>query len=182
MTKVEFKQKYPDVYNSIVEDGKVAGYVEGTTAGTEVAMAEGKKLGALEGAEAERARIKAVQDVALPGHEKLVAELAFDGKTTAGEAALKVMAAEKAVMASRADSYNKDGQAIDVPVPSDGDAVPSSPDAANASLPIEEKVKQQWDSDPRLRDEFGGNLNACLAFEKASAAGRVKIYGAKKTG
>jgi len=49
-----------------------------------------------EGATAERERIQAVSAAAMPGHEALIAKLAFDGKTTGGEAALQVIAAEKA--------------------------------------------------------------------------------------
>jgi len=52
-----------------------------------------------EGADAERARILGVEDVAMPGHEALIASLKADGKTTPGEAALQVLTAEKATLA-----------------------------------------------------------------------------------
>lgn len=48
-----------------------------------------------DGAKAERARIQGVESAVLPGHEALVAGLKFDGKTTAGDAALLVMSAER---------------------------------------------------------------------------------------
>lgn len=51
--------------------------------------------GKTDGAAAERERIKAVEAQAVPGHEALIAELKFDGKTTGPEAAVKVLAAEK---------------------------------------------------------------------------------------
>jgi signal peptide peptidase SppA len=47
-------------------------------------------------AAAERERITGVRATALPGHEKLVETLAFDGKTTPAEAALAVNAAHTA--------------------------------------------------------------------------------------
>jgi len=47
------------------------------------------------GAAAERDRIQAVRAALIPGHEALIERLAFDGKTTAGEAALAVVAAER---------------------------------------------------------------------------------------
>jgi hypothetical protein len=48
-----------------------------------------------EGAESERARIQAVQEQSLPGHEALIQTLMFDGKTTGPGAAVQILAAEK---------------------------------------------------------------------------------------
>ncbi len=48
-----------------------------------------------EGASAERARIQAIEAQSIPGHEKLISALKFDGKSTAGDAAMAVLAAEK---------------------------------------------------------------------------------------
>lgn len=53
-----------------------------------------------EGAAAELARIQAVEGVTLPGHEALIASLKYDGKTSGPEAAVAVLAAEKAKLAS----------------------------------------------------------------------------------
>lgn len=60
------------------------------------------------GAAAERDRIQAVRAVALPGHEALVERLAFDGKTTAGEAALAIVAAERETVAAAAKAFASD--------------------------------------------------------------------------
>ena len=48
------------------------------------------------GASAERQRIQAVLALSQPGHEAMVQALAFDGRTTAGDAALQVLAAQRA--------------------------------------------------------------------------------------
>ena len=48
-----------------------------------------------EGASAERARIQAIEAQAIPGHDALIATLKFDGKSTAGDAAMALLAAEK---------------------------------------------------------------------------------------
>ena len=48
-----------------------------------------------EGASAERARIQSIEAQSIPGHEKLISALKFDGKSTAGDAAMAVLAAEK---------------------------------------------------------------------------------------
>ena len=63
------------------------------------------------GAAAERQRINDVRAQTLPGHEKLVETLAFDGKTTAAEAAMAVMAAERQRVASAAAAHAADAPA-----------------------------------------------------------------------
>jgi capsid assembly protease len=70
-----------------------------------------------EGAEAERARIQAVREQSMPGHEKLIEQLAFDGKTTGPEAAVQVLAAERAkingaAQARMADAIEPVAQAV----------------------------------------------------------------------
>lgn len=62
------------------------------------------------GAQAERERIQAVLAIGaqLPGHEKLLNTLAFDGKTTAGEAALAVTQAEGALRTAAATAHAND--------------------------------------------------------------------------
>lgn len=55
-----------------------------------------------EGASAERARIQAVEGQSLPGHEALIATLKFDGKSTAGDAAMAVLAADKKARTTQA--------------------------------------------------------------------------------
>lgn len=51
--------------------------------------------GKTEGATAERERIKTIEESAIPGHDALVKEMKFDGKTTPSEAATRLLAAEK---------------------------------------------------------------------------------------
>lgn len=69
--------------------------------------AEGRQ----QGAEAERARIKDVEAQSMPGHEKLIGELKFDGKTTGPEAAVKVLGAEKSVRETRLANIKADAPA-----------------------------------------------------------------------
>ncbi|MGH7419803.1 MAG: S49 family peptidase [Candidatus Rokuibacteriota bacterium] len=61
----------------------------------EALRAEGHAAGLTEGAAQERERIRAVQAQCMPGHEALIEQLKFDGKTTGPEAAVQVLAAEK---------------------------------------------------------------------------------------
>lgn len=60
----------------------------------EKARAEGKAEGLTEGATAERERIQGIESHATFGHEELVKEMKFDGKTTPDQAAARILAAE----------------------------------------------------------------------------------------
>lgn len=73
--------------------------------------AEAAALIRAQGAEAERARIQAVREQSMPGHEKLIDALAFDGKTSGPEAALQVLAAERAQRAAQATARVNDAPA-----------------------------------------------------------------------
>jgi len=61
----------------------------------EALRAEGHAAGLAEGARLERERICAVQAQCMPGHEALIEQLKFDGRTTGPEAAVQILAAEK---------------------------------------------------------------------------------------
>lgn len=61
-----------------------------------------------EGASAERARIQSIEAQAIPGHEALIAGLKFDGKSTAGDAAMAVLAAEKQTRTAQAAALASD--------------------------------------------------------------------------
>lgn len=129
-----------------------------------------------EGAAAERARIADVEAQALPGHEKLIAQLKADGATTGPMAAVAVLAAERTVAAGRLSAL-----AADAPPPVPHAAAPSdAPADADAGLSPDEKIKAQWDRSPDLQAEFGGNFAGYAALEKAAAAGQVRILSGNK--
>lgn len=64
-------------------------------------LAEGTAAGRVEGATQERERIQAVLAIGIRGHEALVQSLAFDGHTTAAEAAIKIIHAEQGTLATQ---------------------------------------------------------------------------------
>ena len=64
-----------------------------------------------EGAAAERARIQSVEAQALPGHDALISALKFDGKSTAGDAAMAVLAADKQARVAMAGKLASDAPA-----------------------------------------------------------------------
>lgn len=92
--------------------------------------AEAASILRAEGADGERARIQAVREQSMPGHEALIEALAFDGKTTGPEAAVKVLAAERTRIAGAAAARAADAPA---PVPMSGTS--DEPAAAAAATP-----------------------------------------------
>ena len=122
-----------------------------------------------QGAADERARIQAVEEQLIPGHEALIGELKFDGKTTGPEAAQKVLAAEKSARASVVGEIDAET----------GKAVPAAEggqeSGVDSSAPIEERAKAEWDKDSDLRSEFGGKFESYLAFRKNEEAGRARV-------
>lgn len=95
--------------------------------------AEAAALVRAEGAEAERARIKAVREQSMPGHEKLIEQLAFDGKTTPGDAAIAVNAAERNRMTALASDRNSDAVGL-VETKTDKDEKAAPVSAINPNL------------------------------------------------
>lgn len=77
------------------------------------------------GATAERDRAASVRAQAMPGHEKLIEQLVADGKTTGPEAAVAVLAAERAAAAARAKAL-----VTDTPKP-----LPADPSATGQPAP-----------------------------------------------
>lgn len=115
-----------------------------------------------EGAKSERERIKSVEAMAMPGHEELIAGLKFDGETTGEQAAVKVLAAEKAVVGDRSASLK------------DLDEAPSA--VEDAPEPV---AKDDWDSNESLRAEFNNNKESYEAFKSAESKGLIKIQSGR---
>lgn len=109
---------------------------------TATLSAEATAAATAAGAAAERQRIADVRAQTLPGHEKLVEALAFDGKTTPAEAAMAVMAAERARVASAAAAHAADAPpaAPHSAAPSDS-APPTAKALAAAALATHKSIK-----------------------------------------
>jgi capsid assembly protease len=89
-----------------IAKGKADSKAEAET-GMEAKLTEARTASA----SAERERILAVEANAMPGHEKLVAELKADGKTSGPEAAQRILTAEKARTAQVAKDLAADAPA-----------------------------------------------------------------------
>ena len=100
MTPEVLKEKFPDVF-AVIEN---QGHVKGLSEGYEKGCKEGHVQGFNAGAESERKRIEAVEAQSLVGHEALIAQLKADGKTTGEQAAMMVLSAEKEKRKTRMQS------------------------------------------------------------------------------
>jgi ClpP class serine protease len=153
--------EHPELFKAVFEEGELAGFEDG------------KIKGWVAGAEQERARIKAVKAVSLPGHEGLIERLMFDGTTTGPEAAALVIGAENERRVLHLKAHRDDAPP---PVAHAVAPDPQATAAADAALPLEERCKRAWDRDPKLRAEFGDRYESYLAFSKAEERGNVKIF------
>jgi signal peptide peptidase SppA len=152
----ELRTAHPDLCAALVEEGRAAGLTAG--------------------AAAERQRIQDVEAQAMPGHEALITTLKFDGKTTGPEAAVQVLNAERAVV-------EKAGAAAAAAAPA-AVAFAAAPvdeehPSTDASLPLEERAKADWDKSDSIRAEFG-KFETYLAYRQASEKGLVKVAGKKE--
>lgn len=143
-------------------------------------LAEGRSAGAA----AERSRILAIEAAAIPGHEALVATLKADGSVQAGDAALKILAAEKQVQISAGAKRDAEAPAPLALVPG-ATVVRSAADQAAAqaeahkNLPVEDRAKADWEANADLRAEFS-SVGAYTAFLRSSEAGRAKVFAGRK--
>ena len=92
-----------------------------------------------EGATAERKRIQDIEAQSIPGHEALIATLKFDGKSSGGDAAMAVLAAERTTRNAAAAAL-----AADSPAPVN--QTPQSPAASAAADSDKELTRAELDA------------------------------------
>jgi hypothetical protein len=73
----------------------------------DASFAKGREAGAT----AERERIQGIESIARPGHEKLIHQMKFDGKSTKADAAIAIVDAENAKIGGRLEAIKKDAPA-----------------------------------------------------------------------
>lgn len=164
MTLEQLRAEHPDLVAAIAAEA-TAGMISAEALQQQLTTARE------EGAAGERARIQAVEEQLIPGHEALIGQLKYDGKTTGAEAAQQVLAAEKG---ARQAALTAIESGANPPVPA---AEGPQANGVDPNAPIEERAQAEWDKDPALRAEFGGKVEAYLAYAKAAAAGRAKVLG-----
>lgn len=124
---------------------------------------------AAEGAKAERERIQGVEALAMPGHEELIASLKYDGNTSPEAAAVQVLKAEKSNRENALETHRN--EAPEPLAPSAGTTPPKA-------LTFEDQIKQKWESDPEIREEFG-DFTTFEAFEQVARSGQAKVLGVR---
>lgn len=170
----EFKEKYPDLYKLIFEEGKTAGrtegLAEGETAGIETGRAEGQEEALKTGAQAERDRIKGIEDLTMPGHEALIQTMKFDGETTPAAAAIKLVQAENAVRQTAAAALAADGIDPVAHVATDGagtdDGLANKPEGP-------EKWKAEYEASAELKENFR-SVETYISYKEAEGKGRIR--------
>ena len=100
-----------------------------------------------DGAAAERTRIQAIEAQVIPGHEALINTLKFDGKSTGGDAAMAVLAAEKSARTAHAAAA-----ANDAPKP-----VAQTPPPAITLAAGEKKPLTRADLDAKAKEHMAAN-------------------------
>ena len=161
------KKEFPDVTKDIIqevsEDIKKSAFNEGVEAG--------KKQ--------ERDRILAIESAALPGHEDLIEEAKKDGSITAEKLALKIIAAEK----NKASDYLANTKKAEEEIPKIEPNIDKS-DTGEKQIPkdapLETRTKSMWESNAKIRAEFGEDFDAYFAFAKANESGQVRILSNNK--
>lgn len=106
MTPEEIKNKYPEAFASIVAEANKTAYAKGV--------------------EDERTRIKNIEDLAVKGHEKIVASAKFEAPISAEAMAVQIVKAEKDKKAKVVAEIAEDGKELEGVKP---DAAPEKADA-----------------------------------------------------
>ena len=158
LTRDTLASDYPDLYKAMTDESFSAGLAAGIT----------------QGALDERARIQGIEALATLGHDALIAQFKFDGKTTAADAALQILGAEKTNRAAMAAKL-----AADTPQP-----VPLAPAAFNdggadesTHLTGRDLWEHQYKTDASLKAEFP-TVASYIAYQTAVEKGLVKRLGA----
>ncbi len=169
LTRKEFEATHAELFAEIKNEAYQKGLSEG--------IKTGKAEGLVSGAEAERNRIKDVESQSIAGHEGIIQEMKYDGKSTKADAAVRILAAEKTLRQTKLESFKDDGKVIAKDVTVDMTKKQDEA-AADANLPLEEKAKKEWDTNPSIRNEFRlGGFSSFVAWLKNEK--NVKIMGKK---
>ena len=133
---------------------------------------------ALDAKQGETDRIKSVLDQTMAGHESMINEMAFDGKTTGPEAAVKVLQAEKSFKNSIKTNLDSDAKDLSN-VAASTNAQPATTINDDPNTPIAERCESNWKLDAKLRAEFNDDFDCYVEYMKASDDGLIKKRGVK---
>jgi ATP-dependent protease ClpP protease subunit len=129
-----------------------------------------------EGAEAERKRITEIENAAPKGYEAIVDEAKADGKSTAADVALKILAAQKKEGSNYLENLQNEApeaakRTLEKPSNSQKTEAAREDESDDET---KERCKANWDKDTSLRSEFL-SLNSYTAYEISAKKGLSKI-------
>ena len=130
MTLAELKAKHPEIYQAALDEGKAQ-------APSQEALEAARK----EGAQAERERIKAIDEAALPGTENFANKAKYETLITAEKYAIEVLKAQKEKGISYMNAAKSDAAAIE-DVPAAGAPFASDEDEAALLAHLAEEAKK----------------------------------------
>lgn len=165
----ELTAAYPELVASIRRDA---------TAGI-TPSADALAAARAEGATAERDRLAGIEAAALPGHEALIAACKADLACAPGDAALKVNAAERAKLNAASEAIrNVETQTGKVGAAAAATRTDTAKSAAtimaDTSRPLDERCKEAFDADEKIRTEHG-TLGRFIAWTNASEKGLLRV-------
>ena len=169
MNEEQLKAEHLDLYNSIVAKAR-----EGLVAAADV------ETRVEASAQGERDRILALDGLIKPGREKMVAGFKADGKTTAEQASVQILAYEDQKLAGKAAAIASDAAAVAGVAQVDPGAQAATAAAVAADAPLDDRCKAEWGGSSELRAEFSNDYESYFAYMDAEESGRVRILGAKK--
>jgi len=144
------------------------------------AVADARAAGVAEGTKAEQDRVKGLTALLGKGHDAIVTAAIADGKSTAGEAAIRMveagLAAAPATDAGLEDVLARMDRAA-TGVSSTVSATGGSAAPAKASTP--DGWRAEWEASADLQAEFV-KADDYVAFRQAESSGKIRVLGARK--
>lgn len=112
MTLADLKAKHPEVYEAAVNEGKAQSN-QGVEGATKEALANARNEGIKAGVEAERNRMKAIDEIAMPGTEALTNRAKYETHITAEQYAVAIVKAQKEKGANYLNALQADVAELD---------------------------------------------------------------------
>jgi signal peptide peptidase SppA len=165
MTREELQAQHPELVQALLAEGQALASAEHTTVLAAAANEERTRVVALVTAafgDEPGKKFAAVVERGLSA-----ADLGALGISFAGESAGADVESRKQILDALASSGQQPlGK-------TEGET------KVDASSPIEDRAKAEWDKDGDLRAEFGGKYGAYLAYRKSAEGGRARVLGKK---
>lgn len=158
ITRAYLAEHHSDLVQAIHNEGVAAATADVTAAQKEYFTA---------GATAERERIQGVLAQSIPGHEKLVQALAFDGETTPEKAAMQVLAAEKTARTTSLTNHK-----ADAPKPVTEPSIDEEQRETSGEI-TKESCHAEWEASKQLQAEFKTSASY-FAYKKVEAKNQHK--------